>query len=378
MKKVVVIPDSFKGTMSADRVCHIIKTEILKSYPACEVVCIPVADGGEGTVDCFLTAMGGEKVYTKIKGPFFEDRLAYYGVIDHGNTAVIEMAQAAGLPLAEGKEDPSITTTFGVGELMKDALKRGCRKMILGLGGSCTNDAGCGCAAALGVRFYDVDGNTFIPTGSTLCKIQKVDLSGALEIMKDCSLEVMCDIDNPLYGESGAAYMYAPQKGANESMVKELDHQLRIFSERIKQELSIDLQEIKGTGAAGGMGGGMYALLNGKLRQGIAIVLDLVQFETLIKDADCIITGEGKIDEQSVHGKVIDGIASYAKKYDIPLIAVVGCIGVDIDEVASSGITSIVCTNRKQRPFDEIKKTCEKDLEITIRNLMQVIKIGEK
>lgn len=378
MKKIVVIPDSFKGTMSADKVCKIIKEEVLNCYPACQVVCIPVADGGEGTVDCFLTAMGGEKVYTSIKGPFFENRKAYYAVIDHGETAVIEMAQAAGLPLVEGKEDPSITTTFGVGELIKDALEKGCKKIILGLGGSCTNDAGCGCAAALGVQFYNAEGRTFIPTGGTLSEIKRIDLSSVLESMKTCSFEIMCDIDNPLYGESGAAYMYAPQKGADASMVRELDHQLRDFSACIKRELSVDLQKIKGTGAAGGMGGGMYALFGGELKQGISIVLELVKFDTLIRDADCIITGEGRIDRQSVHGKVIDGIASYSKSYDIPLIAVVGSIGVDLDEVGLSGITAIVCTNRKQRPFEEVKKTCESDLRITIQNLMKILRIGEK
>ena len=209
--KFVLIPDSFKGTLTSSQVCEIIESEIKKKFSA-EIIKIPVADGGEGSVDAFLEAVGGKKVFVEVTGPYFEKMEAFYGLIDEGKCAVIEMAASSGLPLVEGRKNPSLTTTYGVGELILHAVNRGVEKIIIGLGGSCTNDGGTGCAAALGIRFFDENGESFVPIGGTLNKINKIDFSGLLPALKDIELVTMCDIDNPLYGKQGAAYVFGPQK----------------------------------------------------------------------------------------------------------------------------------------------------------------------
>ncbi len=209
MKKVVVIPDSFKGTLSATKICEIVSAKVKEYFPACEVVSIPVADGGEGSVECFLTALGGKKVYLKAKNPFFEDIDSFYGLIDNGNTAVIEMAACAGLPLVEERKNPLKTTTYGVGQLILDAAAKGVKKIIVGLGGSSTNDGGCGAASAIGVKFYNNKGEDFIPVGGTLCEIDRIDMSNKNEIINGIEIVTMCDIDNPMYGPTGAAFVFA-------------------------------------------------------------------------------------------------------------------------------------------------------------------------
>ena len=261
MKKFLLIPDSFKGTMSSSEICSIMKKAILNNYNDAEVISIPVADGGEGSVDAFLTAVGGEKISVKVKGPYFEDITSFYGIIDNGKTAVIEMAACAGLPLVEDKANPCKTTTYGVGQLIANAVERGCKKIIIGLGGSCTNDGGAGAAAALGVVFTDKAGKSFVPVGGTLKDIEHIDKSKLLPALKQVEVVTMCDIDNPLFGESGAAYVFAPQKGATPEMVKELDFGLRHLDKKIQSDLNLSLSELKGAGAAGGMGCGMVAFL---------------------------------------------------------------------------------------------------------------------
>ena len=308
MKKFVLVPDSFKGTMSSTEICAIMSEEILKQVPDADITSIPVADGGEGTVDCFLEATKGEKYYETVKGPYFEEMEGFYATINNGKTAIIEMAACAGLPLVDDRKNPALTTTFGVGQLIDCAIKRGCKDIVIGLGGSCTNDAGCGCAAALGVKFLNEKNVEFVPTGGTLNEIVKIDISGINTEIKNCNITVMCDIDNPLYGENGAAFVYAPQKGADDETVKELDENLKHLSDIIKEQLDINVSDLAGGGAAGGMGAGIVAFLGGKLSQGINVVLDIVKFEEIIKSADLILTGEGKIDSQSIRGKVVIGV----------------------------------------------------------------------
>ncbi len=371
MSKFLLIPDSFKGTMSSEEICAVMEKAIRKNQPEADIISIPVADGGEGSVDAFLRAMGGEKVTLRVKGPFFEEMEAFYGIVDDGRIAVIEMAACAGLPLVEGKADPKRTTTYGVGQLMEDAVRRGCRKIVMGLGGSCTNDAGAGAAAALGVVFKDKNGNPFVPVGGTLADIGHVDTSGLLPALKDIELIAMCDIDNPLFGEKGAAYVFSPQKGASPDAVKELDDGLKHLDRILQKDLALSLAQIKGAGAAGGMGCGMVAFFGATLQMGIETVLDTVRFDELLAGADYVISGEGKIDTQSIRGKVVIGIARRTKKAEVPLIAVVGDIGDGIEEAYEKGVSGIFSINRVAVEYKEARLRAKEDLYLTIDNLMR-------
>ena len=300
---------------------HIIHEE---SRELLECLLHMLADRGEGSVDAFITALGGSKVTVKVKNPYFEDMDSYYGLINEGKTAVIEMASCAGLPLVEDRKDPRKTTTYGVGQLILAAAESGVEKIIVGLGGSSTNDGGCGAAAAVGVKFYDRDGKEFVPTGGTTADICKIDLSGKAEILNKVEIVTMCDIDNPMYGPTGASHIFGPQKGADEAMVLELDEGIKNLSRAITEAIGKDISEVPGTGAAGAMGAGMIAFFGSRLQMGIQTVLDTVKFDEMISDADYIITGEGKLDSQSLRGKVVIGIAERAKKQDKNVIAVVG------------------------------------------------------
>jgi glycerate kinase len=373
LKKIVLIPDSFKGTMSSGEICSIMEKRIRRYYPNAEIVSIPVADGGEGSVDSFLAAVGGEKIKMPCKGPYMEDMEGFYGIIDGGKTAVVEMAAAAGLPLAGDKLAAEKTTTYGVGQLLADAAKRGCKKIIAGLGGSATNDFGAGAAAAAGVRFLDRDGSSFVPTGATLSKIARIDKSGLCEELRSAEIITMCDIDNPLYGKTGAAHVFGPQKGADPAMVEYLDGQLKAVSETVIKELGIDVSGMPGAGAAGGMGGGMVAFFGARLQMGIQAVLDTVNFDRLAQDADMVITGEGKIDLQSLRGKVVIGVARRAKKLNIPVIAVVGAMEDNIEGAYDEGVTAIFSIHREARPFKEIAYRNNTDLDIATDNIMRLM-----
>ena len=373
MKKIILAPDSFKGTMSSVKICNIMNTEIKKHLPGVRIINIPVADGGEGTVDCFLEAVGGRKVDLTVKGPYFEDIESFYGILSDNTTAVIEMAAAAGLPLVKNRKDPSLTSTYGVGQLIKHAMENGCRKVIVGIGGSSTNDGGTGMAAALGVRFLNDDDIEFIPTGSTLDKIKRIELSNRMKLLDSSSIIAACDVDNPLCGINGAAYVFAPQKGADEEMVKILDTNLSYLADVINRSIGSDIRDIPGTGAAGGLGAGIIAFAKGELKPGIEIILDIVKFDEIASESDLVITGEGKIDGQSLRGKVVIGIAKRAKKFDLPVIAVVGDIGDDIENVYSQGVTAVMSINRVAIPIEKAKLRCESDLALTIDTLMRLM-----
>jgi len=369
MRKCIILPDSFKGTMSALRVCEIMKKCILQVFPNCEVIAIPVADGGEGTVDCFLQALGGRKVKLQTSGPFMENIESFYGITED-NTAIIEMAAAAGLPLAAGKLDPEKASTYGVGELIYDAAMKGCKRIILGLGGSCTNDGGAGMAAALGTKFYDEYGVPFIPVGGTLSQVFQIDISETTKLLKGIEIIAMCDIDNPMYGENGAALIFAPQKGADEKIVARLEQQLRCFSHTIHMSLGIDVSELKGAGAAGAMGAGVYAFLGAALKRGIEIVLDLVDFDTLLTKCDYVFTGEGRLDRQSLSGKVVMGVSGRAKAKHVPVIAVVGSMEKELKEIYDMGVTAVYETSSNRKTMDEIKMHCEEDLETIMKEIL--------
>lgn len=301
MKKVILAPDSFKGTMSSIKICNIMEEVINKHIPDIDVIKIPVADGGEGTVECFLEALGGSIIQTEVSGPFFDKINSFYGILPDHTTAIIEMAAAAGLPLAGDKKDPTITTTYGVGELIKHAVtENGIRKIIIGLGGSSTTDGGTGMASALGIKFYDEMDKEFIPVGGTLEKIARIDLSGLIKEIKDCTIVAMCDVDNPLYGKNGAAYIFGPQKGADDESVRLLDKGLEHLANQLKRQFNLNVAQKPGAGAAGGLGAGILAFLNGSLESGIETVLDTVKFDALLSDANIVFTGEGRIDGQSL------------------------------------------------------------------------------
>lgn len=378
MKKIVLIPDSFKGTLSSTQICEIVSDEITQQFPNCEIVSIPVADGGEGSVDCFLSALGGEKNTTIASGPHLEQMKSSFGYLPESSIAVIEMASCAGLPLVENQKDPLGTTTYGVGELLLEAANHGATKIILGLGGSCTTDGGCGAAAACGVKFYDKAGNNFIPTGGTLSQIEHIDISGLDPAIKAVDIVAMCDIENPMYGPEGAAYIFAPQKGATENEVKLLNEGLIHLADVIKQDLCADVATIPGAGAAGAMGAGMIAFFGAQLQMGIETMLDTVHFSEIVKDAGLVITGEGKLDSQSLRGKVVIGVAKRAQDAGIPVIALVGGAESDISDVYEKGVTAIFPINRLPEDFSISKEKSAENLAATAQDVLRLVKCIEK
>lgn len=369
-KKYLIMPDSFKGTMDSIEVCEIMKSAVLEKNPGAEVVTVPVADGGEGTVDCFLSAFGGKKKTVTVTGPYGKKVQAAYGIT--GDTAIIEMAAASGFALTDnGMRDPSAATTFGVGELVRDAVESGCRRIILGLGGSCSNDGGAGMAAALGTVFYDEAGRSFVPAGRNLDRISRIDKTASDRLLGNVAIEAMCDIDNPLYGPRGAAYVFAPQKGADEAMVRVLDGNLKKYAGTVKAETGADISELAGGGAAGGTGAGAYVFLGARLRQGIDVILDMLGFEKLIKDCRVIFTGEGSFDSQSLGGKVAVGISRRAMKSGIPVIVVAGSVADNVSGLSEVGITGVFQTDPGTYDSQsEMFANCRKDLKRTMLEIL--------
>ncbi|MCL1887458.1 MAG: glycerate kinase [Kiritimatiellaeota bacterium] len=369
-RKILLVPDSFKGTLSAARVCAVMRERILARFPTCEVVSLPVADGGEGTVDCLLQALGGERVACRVNGPFMEPVESFYGVLPDGS-AVVEMAAAAGLPMVRGRENPGLATTFGVGELFLDAARRGCKKILVGLGGSCTNDLGAGAAAAAGARFFDAGNNPFIPTGATLGKIARLDLSALRENFEGVLFSVMCDIDNPLFGPRGAAHVFAPQKGADAATAAALDANLRHAAGVIEAALRRTVAEKPGAGAAGGMGAGMDAFFNAIPQPGITAVLDAAGFDEKLAGADFVFTGEGRLDSQSMGGKVVVGVARRVARR-APVIAFPGAVEDPVDDAYANGVTAIFPATRRAAPLDPAR--CAEDLGLTVDNFLRLLK----
>lgn len=375
MQNFILVPDSFKGTLSAIEVCNIMKSSIKNLYKDANIISVPVADGGEGTVDAFLYALGGEKKSIWVSDAFNEQKiLAHYAMLKD-DIAVIEMAACAGLPLVKNRLEPDKTTTFGVGELIIDAINSGAKKIILGLGGSATNDGGCGMATALGVKFKDEQDQEFIPTGGTLSQIYKIDMNNIYSKIKDIEFISMCDVDNPLCGRLGASAVFAPQKGADEDMVKSLDEGLAHLAKIIKRDLHIEVKDIKGAGAAGGLGAGSIAFLQSKLTKGIDVILDTINFDKLVSKADIVFTGEGKFDSQSLHGKVVMGVANRSQKYKTPVIVVTGAIGENIQEAYNKGITAIFSINKEPVEFSKSALKSKENMILTMENILRLLKI---
>ena len=375
MKKCIVISDSFKGTLSTLDICAIAREVFPAHFPDCELVTLPVADGGEGTVACFLEALQAQPVTVSISGPFGEPIQAVYA--RKNSLAVIEMASAAGLPLAGERRDPETATTYGVGQLIHHAVEQGCTDILLGLGGSATNDGGCGCAAALGTRFYDAEGHVFVPTGGTLANIAHIDTDESRRLLENVRVTVMCDVENPLCGPNGAAWVFGPQKGADDAMAARLDDGLRHLDKILQQDLQVSLVDLPGAGAAGGMGAGSIAFLGGTLRSGIEAVLDAVDFNRQLDGANLVITGEGRIDAQSVQGKVISGIAKRTAPRGIPLVAIVGGIGLGAEAAYGLGLTAMFSINRAAESFAESAPKSAENYRRTLSDLLRLIKAIE-
>lgn len=356
--KILIAPDSFKGTLTAQEVCDIIGQAFADTIKDIRIEKLPAADGGEGLCACLREIAGGETKTIRVSGVFGETLQAEY-VILHDKTAVIEMAACAGLPLAGDDKNPERATTFGVGEIIKSAAESGAERILLGLGGSATNDCGAGMAAALGWKFYDANGICFVPTGGTLKNITKIEKP---ENISEISVVAACDVENPLYGENGAAYVFAPQKGADSDMVCRLDNGLRHIAEIIKKDVGFDVAHINGAGAAGGLGAGAVAFLGAKLKKGIDILLDTSDFERKAAEADIIVTGEGRLDYQSVNGKVISGVALRANKLGKKVVAICGSKGDGAEKIKELGVTEMYFACEEEKSFGEIIKTCRQDL----------------
>lgn len=342
MTKYVVAPDSFKESMTAKEVCDAMEKGIKKADSAAEVIKVPMADGGEGTVDSLVDATNSQRVIVEVTGPLGNKISAYYGILGNGTTAVIEMAKASGLEIVEKKKrNPMITTTFGTGELIRHALDHNVKEIIIGLGGSSTNDGGSGMAQALGAKLLDQNNNQISFGGGNLDKLDKIDISDLDSRLQDVKIILASDVTNPLIGKDGASRVFGPQKGATPEMVEKLENNLQHYAKIIKRDLNKDVASVSGAGAAGGLGAGLMAFTTCKMRQGVDIAIEVTKLEEKVKSADYVFTGEGGTDFQTKFGKTPYGVAKLGKKYHKPVISLAGYLGEGIDSLYSEGFTAI-------------------------------------
>jgi len=375
--KIVIAPDSYKESLSAIEVAEAIESGFKKVFPDYQYVKCPVADGGEGSVEALVDASGGQMVHTDVIGPLGDHHQAFYGISGDKKTAFIEMAAASGIELiAPQDRDPYTATTYGTGQLINHALDQGIRHMIICIGGSATNDAGCGMMQALGVSYTDAQGVELGYGGLGLENLAHIDLSGIDSRLEECHIEVACDVTNPLTGKNGASHIYGPQKGATPEMVERLDAALSHFAKIVEQDLNKDIDDVPGAGAAGGMGAAFYGFLGAELKPGIDIMTHAVGLEDLVKDANLVITGEGRLDSQSVNGKVPVGVARIAKKYELPVVAIAGALGDDIEDVYRHGIDCAFDSVYKITTFDEIKKEAKTNVIRSAYNIASAINLG--
>ena len=362
--KVIIAIDSFKGSLTSIEAGHAVQESILQMHPDWDTDIIPIADGGEGMLEVMLNATKGKMHHTWAHNPCMERIPTAYGISADGNTAFIEMASISGLPLIKkDQQNPMMTTTYGTGELIREALEKGCTRFIIGIGGSATNDAGTGMLQALGFRFLDHNGHTLGQGGEILEKIAFVDTSPKHPLLKDAHFTVVCDVNNPFSGPQGAAYIFARQKGADEPMIESLDKGLQSFAQVIQQETGKDISQIPGSGAAGGMGGGMLAFLQAELKPGADLLLDMSQFEERITHADLIITGEGRIDRQSLMGKIPGRILQRGLAHNIPVIALAGCVE-DQELLIKAGFQRVYATKPEDMALEEAMKR-----EVALQNI---------
>lgn len=379
--KFVLAPDSFKGNLTSLQVAEALEKGIRRVLPNAICIKIPMADGGEGTVQSLVDATGGKFVRKTVTGPAGKPIYARYGLLADGETAVVEMAEASGLPLVSGKDkNPLKTTTYGTGELMLDAIKRGAKKIIIGIGGSATNDGGVGMAQALGVHFFNKQGNIIGDhgCGGMLNKIERIDMKGLNPSVRKTQVIVACDVTNPLCGKTGASNVFGPQKGATPAMVKVLDANLKHLGKIIERDLKKDVMSIKGAGAAGGLGAGLVAFARAKMKRGIDIVVDATEIGKHIKGADLVITGEGRIDFQTAFGKTPAGVARAARKYRVPTVAIGGGITDDANGVFKHGIDGLESACARDMSLEEAMGNSIAHLENAAERVVRLVLIGKK
>ncbi len=374
---IVIAPDSFKDCLSAADVAKYLVKGIKRVDRDANIRMIPLADGGEGFVQTMISAIGGKTQSLTVSDPLGREILGFYGILNDGRTAVIEMAAASGIEhLSKEERSPLLTSTYGTGELVKDAMAKGCRKIIIGIGGSATNDGGTGMARALGYRFLDKDDKELMEGGGFLDQLVRIDVEGVIPLIKETEIWVACDVTNPLIGKHGASFIYGPQKGATPDMVEVLDQNLTHLGEIIKKDLGIDVSELSGGGAAGGLGAGLVAFAGGELQPGFDIVKEQTQLDAEIKQADFVITGEGKIDAQTKHGKTPWGVAQIARKYNKPLIAVAGLLGDGYRELYDEGFTSIFALPNGPTSLVDSIRNAPDLLADAGERIYRIIKIG--
>jgi glycerate kinase len=376
--RILIAPDSFKNALSALEVAKSLKAGLEKVYRDAEFEILPMADGGEGTVEALIDATRGKIIKTRVHDPLMRLIESSFGITGDGITAVIEMASASGIQLITSNErNPLITSTFGTGELIRAALDKGCRDIILGIGGSATNDCGMGMAAALGVKFLDETGNMVVQGGGMLDEVAQIDMIGLDERIKDTKIMVACDVTNPLTGPEGASHVYGPQKGADPEMVKKLDNNLKKFSDLIAEQLGKKVENIPGAGAAGGLGAGLIAFLDGELVEGVPAIATKTGLDAAVVKADIVITGEGGIDFQTQFGKTPYGVAQVAKKHGKPVIAVAGTIGEGADILYSKGIDVVVSILDKPLSLEEAIQETPTLLEATGERIGRLLLLGQ-
>ncbi|NCH14452.1 glycerate kinase [Cronobacter sakazakii] len=378
LKKIVIAPDSFKESLSAMDVAKAIEAGFREIYPQAHYVCVPMADGGEGTVEAMVAATGGQIITTPVTAPLGNKVDGFFGLLGDGETAVVEMAAASGLHLVPtAQRDPRITTSYGTGELILAALERGVKAIIIGIGGSATNDGGAGMMQALGARFLDGEGRELAPGGAALARLERLDLSALDPRLAQVSVTAACDVDNPLCGEKGASAVFGPQKGATPEMVSELDTALRRFGEQLEAATGKAIISAPGAGAAGGMGAALLGMLNAELRPGIEIVIESLGLAQAVRDADLVITGEGRLDSQSIHGKTPVGVARVAKQFQRPVVAIAGSLTPDYQIVHEHGIDAAFSVIDRIVTLQEALDDAERNLRVIARNVAALWHLAE-
>ncbi|MEN8227075.1 MAG: glycerate kinase [Bacteroidota bacterium] len=375
--KILIAPDAFKDCMSARQVAMAIEAGMKKILPKADFRIAPMADGGEGTVESVIDATGGKLIECVVKDPLMREITSFYGITGDGSTAVIEMAAASGIELLKpGERDPSVTSTFGTGQLIKDALDRGCNKLLMGIGGSATNDGGAGMAEALGVKFSGLACITPAPGGGALGEVERIQMEGLDPRIAETEILVACDVSNPLTGSNGASAIYGPQKGADGEMVKKLDRNLEHFAVLIQQQLGKEITHVPGAGAAGGLGAGLMAFLGAKLMKGFNMIAETVGLEEKIMQADLVITGEGKMDGQTQFGKTPFGVAQLAQKHGKPVIGVAGTLEEGAEVLYQMGFNLILPIQEKPSDLDFAIRHAEGLLKRSGERIARMISLG--
>jgi len=376
--KIVIAPDSYKESLSAQQVATQIELGFREIFPEANYVKLPVADGGEGTVEAMVAATNGSLIRLNVTGPLGEPVEAFYGLSSDDSCAFIEMAAASGLELVPvARRDPLVTTSYGTGELIRDALDKGVEHFIIGIGGSATNDGGAGMVQALGAKLLDKQGRQIGYGGGQLAELVSIDISDFDPRIKNCRFEIACDVTNPLLGDEGASAVFGPQKGATPELVIQLDKALAHYADVIHREMDIDVLSVPGGGAAGGMGAALHAFCHAELRRGIEIVTEALGLDALVKDATLVITGEGRIDSQTIHGKVPIGVAKVAKRYSKPVIGIAGSLTSDVAVVHQHGLDAVFSVIYSICTLEEALENAAENVRMTARNIAASLAIGQ-